>query len=89
MVVLGSLAVSILPLTQEGPFSAVKTLPGLHSIPILGVTIHIKDPVDGATGAVPCLAEWPCVTAQDFPSVENNLDSLTLGLTFQRMIHFQ
>lgn len=88
MAVWGSLVVSILPLTQEGPFPAVKTPPGLHSVPILGVTIHIQVPVHGAMGPVPCLAEWPCVAAQDSPSAEN-LDPLTLGLTFQRMIHFQ
>ena len=88
MVGLGRLVVSILPLTQEGPFPAVKTLLGLHSVPILGVTIHIQVPVDGAMRAMPCLAKWPFVAAQDSPSIEN-LDSLMLGLTFQRIIHFQ
>lgn len=86
---MGSLVVSVLPLTQERPFTAVQTLPGPSFRTNLGVTIHIKVPVDGAGGAVPCVAEWLYVAVLDAPSIENNLDSLTLGLAFQRMIRFQ
>ena len=89
MGVSGNLVVSVLPLTQEGPFTAVQTLPGPSFHTNLGVTVHIKVPVDGAGGAVPCVAEWLYVAALDSPSVENNLDSLTQGLAFQRMSHLQ
>lgn len=45
MAVLGSLVVSILPLTQEGPFPCSEDYPQASLRADLGVTIHIQVPV--------------------------------------------